>query len=335
MAISLTSTRICMFYGFFSESPMILPSNFAHLKKLCLTCLLFFVGDVAIAAIPSIKLERPESIQIKHLKPEFSISNSEISESSGVAMSLRYPGWLWTHNDSGDLPRLFLFAGSTIAETESDNIRTAFIAKQSNQDWEDLCMGDDGYLYVGSFGNNEKKREVATLLRLKEPEFQKSNVLVEAERIDFKYRNPISDHRRSYVRKDCEALCQWDDGLLLFTKRLVAEESDVYLLPDVIGYPAKREPLDALFLKRLNGIRGVTGAASWNRGDKVALLTYWSIWVFERDSNMTSDFWENPLYMRINAGQCEAICFLDANRLLLTNESQEVFVVDIRSFQKP
>src|SRR4051794_11565392 len=37
------------------------------------------------------------------------ITDPDLTESSGVAASHRYPGSYWTHNDSGDGPRVFLF----------------------------------------------------------------------------------------------------------------------------------------------------------------------------------------------------------------------------------
>ena len=47
------------------------------------------------------------------------LEDERINESSGVAASRMYPGYLWTHNDSGDSARLFLIAtnGKTLRNT--------------------------------------------------------------------------------------------------------------------------------------------------------------------------------------------------------------------------
>ncbi|MEO8498079.1 MAG: hypothetical protein ABI614_23685, partial [Planctomycetota bacterium] len=47
-----------------------------------------------------------ESPRIRQLG---TLANADILESSGLAASLDTPNLLWTHNDSGDGPRLFAF----------------------------------------------------------------------------------------------------------------------------------------------------------------------------------------------------------------------------------
>ena len=37
------------------------------------------------------------------------LAHPKIHESSGLAVSHRHPGLFWTHNDSGDAPRLYAF----------------------------------------------------------------------------------------------------------------------------------------------------------------------------------------------------------------------------------
>ena len=39
--------------------------------------------------------------------PTAIFDSRDIDESSGIVMSRQYPGIFWTHNDSGDLARLF------------------------------------------------------------------------------------------------------------------------------------------------------------------------------------------------------------------------------------
>ena len=77
----------------------------------------------------------------------------EITESSGLA---EVAGRVWTHNDSGDTPRFFLFDrnGTHLAIVELDGARAV--------DWEDLCAFQrDGrqYIAVADAGDNDRRRD--------------------------------------------------------------------------------------------------------------------------------------------------------------------------------
>ncbi len=81
------------------------------------------------------------------------VTNSELTEASGIAVSRTTPGVLWSHNDSRDGPRLFAFSpdGTDLGSFEVPG-GFAF-------DWEDMAAGPgpDGtgaYLYAGDIGDN-------------------------------------------------------------------------------------------------------------------------------------------------------------------------------------
>lgn len=80
------------------------------------------------------------------------LQSNELNESSGVA---QVGELLWTHNDSGDKPRLFAFASDGSLRGQF-NIRVA-----QALDWEDICaLSRDGkhYLAVGDVGDNSARR---------------------------------------------------------------------------------------------------------------------------------------------------------------------------------
>lgn len=100
------------------------------------------------------------------------VADPDIAESSGLAAArhpdtlAQVPGGLWTHNDSGDTPRLFLLSdhGTLLAEVAVD---VPFAT-----DWEDMCSFEmDGrpYLLVGDVGDNAHKRKRLTLWLIPEP----------------------------------------------------------------------------------------------------------------------------------------------------------------------
>ena len=88
-----------------------------------------------------------------------------VGEASGVAMSRRTPGILWSHNDSG---RASLFAfdngGNAKGRVESTAV--------SVNDWEDLAIGpcpDGSCLYIADIGDNNRVRGGITIYRVPEP----------------------------------------------------------------------------------------------------------------------------------------------------------------------
>ena len=256
-----------------------------------------------------------------------------LSESSGLALSRIHHGWCWGHNDSGNLPQLFLFKISEQKEASTEyHWKTVFPGKTVNQDWEDLHMSPDEILVLANTGNNLKNRSQLELITFKEPENLEYVQTIHADRHVFEYER--LGNQNKIARKDCEAICAVGDDLLLFTKRLVANYSDVYMIRDFLKNEAiedKKTVLRAEFVIRLKGVWGVTGADSWNSGAKIALLNYNSVLVFENaaESNLKS-FFESGKKVPLPFSQYEAIAFKDENNLILSNEKGELFILNLR-----
>ena len=105
------------------------------------------------------------------------LENRSINESSGLAASRRHAGRLWTHNDSGDKPRLFCF------DHKGKHLGTSKIRNAKAVDWEDMCSFElDGrpWLLIGDFGDNAKRRKSCSLYLVPEPEDPKSESTVAA-----------------------------------------------------------------------------------------------------------------------------------------------------------
>jgi len=93
--------------------------------------------------------------------------DSRLEEASGLVASVSNPGFLWTINDSGNLPEIFLI-------DQHASIRLVCrLANIQNRDWEDIAIdaGPDGkyYLYVADIGDNFSRYEHKLIYRLKEP----------------------------------------------------------------------------------------------------------------------------------------------------------------------
>jgi hypothetical protein len=89
----------------------------------------------------------------------------DIGESSGLAVSRRNPGLLWSHNDSGHAAVLFALDGTgTVRGQVRVPIRT--------RDWEDIsaarCPSGD-CLYIADIGDNKLTRRQVQIYRVPEP----------------------------------------------------------------------------------------------------------------------------------------------------------------------
>ncbi len=91
-----------------------------------------------------------------------------IGEASGLAASIANKGAMWTHNDSGGQPRLFLI--SETAELQA----IVTLEGVENRDWEDIVVGagpkaDKSYLYISETGDNNAVYQTKYIYRIEEP----------------------------------------------------------------------------------------------------------------------------------------------------------------------
>lgn len=108
---------------------------------------------VPLLALPLLAVVPPASGAVRgpnHIA--FHMGDPRIDESSGIAASIRFPGVVYTHNDSGDGARVFAVGpdGKTRAVLEL----TGFVAR----DWEAIAVGRDPRgrpsVYVADIGDN-------------------------------------------------------------------------------------------------------------------------------------------------------------------------------------
>jgi len=82
----------------------------------------------------------------------FTIRDPRITESSGLAASARHPGVVYTHNDSGGVPKIFALG-------EDGRVRAVLTVGGANaRDWEGMALGEDGRgrpaIFVADIGDN-------------------------------------------------------------------------------------------------------------------------------------------------------------------------------------
>lgn len=89
----------------------------------------------------------------------------ELTESSGLAVSRRNPGLIWSHNDSGSAAVLF-------ALDTAGAVRSRVRVPITTRDWEDVsaarCPSGD-CLYIADIGDNQRRRPQVQIYRVPEP----------------------------------------------------------------------------------------------------------------------------------------------------------------------
>ncbi|MEU9295278.1 WD40 repeat domain-containing protein [Streptomyces sp. NPDC048266] len=100
---------------------------------------------------------------------DFTIEDSRVTESSGLAASRAHPGVYWTHNDQ-DAPLIYGIdsrTGKTVATLTMQGVGTP-------RDMEAIAVGPDGDIYVGDIGDNlDGSWDHVWIYRFPEPEVLK------------------------------------------------------------------------------------------------------------------------------------------------------------------
>src|SRR5262245_31146252 len=117
------------------------------------------------AAVLSAWILRPETVPGPCELAAGPVTLPEIVESSGLAVSRRTPGVLWTHNDSGS--EAVLFAIDT-----AGRVRGRVRVPVRTRDWEDVSAGScpsGDCLYIADIGDNRQSRGRVQIYRVPEP----------------------------------------------------------------------------------------------------------------------------------------------------------------------
>ncbi len=250
------------------------------------------------------------------------LPDTRIDESSGIAASRRYPGCLWTHNDSGDDARLFLLdaQGKTLSEV---NVQGA-----EARDWEDMAVageGKDAWVYAGDIGDNAAVHPAIVIYRFREPQIDLANapaklpVTCETMMLTF----PDGAH-------NAETLMAAPNGqLLIVTKSL--DETAVYQTPKPFKAGGKQEMEKLGTIDIPVGFRKglTTGGDISPDGKQLTIITYvqahqWDLSGWKKDGSpqwnqicgQKALVWDLP-----KSKQMEAICYgIDGKKMFSISE---------------
>ena len=254
------------------------------------------------------------------------MESDEIRESSGLVKSRTYPGVFWTHNDSGDSPRIFAISA------EGELVAEVAVEDADHLDWEDIAVDDSGHLYVGDFGNNLNMRRDLVVYRIAEPDPYAGGATARADlSLPYRYADQESFPQWGAWNFDAEALFWMDGALFIFTKHRSDQRTRLYRLPAVPGSgEAVLEPVASFDLDGcpcpFDFLGNVTGADLHRDGDLLALLTYRALFLFGRDGDGDRPFRQlrSIQFRTRRTRQVESVAW-DGDELIFGNEQRYLF----------
>ncbi len=286
-------------------------------------------------AFPAQSIEIPTE-QGHTLQPYGKISFGPITESSGIIKSRMWDNVYWTHNDSFDEARIFAirrngeFVKPTWTETRNYDYTGIKIPDAVNIDWEDITADDAGNLIIAACGNNRSQRRDLSIYIIPEPNPGDAVMSTILQKIMFQYPDQVSFSPQE-ANFDCEAIFSLNGKVYFLTKHRSDSHTTLYRLDNPKSFYINKLTLLGEF--NINGFVTAADAIGVNGMNRLAVLTYNAVWIFEcRGQN--DDFFNGRVYWYpIKAKQCEGICFDNENTLLITNEQRDLYELKLDQFK--
>lgn len=218
---------------------------------------------LALAAAAAPAVAAPSADEPPPPKKLFTIKDDRITESSGLAKSVKFPGIWWTTNDSNDSARIF-------GVDKNGEVRAVLTFEAEVRDVEALAISKDGRIYVGDIGDNEGVRDQIHVYSMAEPE-KLENQQVRFRQYDFEY--PDGAHNAETLM-----IHPRNDRLYVVTKE--QKKGGLYAAPEV----ASREGVNKL--KRVGDMPALaTDGTFMPDALRIVVRTYLS---------MTAMTWSSP-----------------------------------------
>lgn len=235
-----------------------------------------------------------------------------INEASGLVVSNVHPATLYTHNDSGGDPDVYMI--DTLGRYQGK----ITLEGVKNKDWEDIAVGpgeylDSSYIYVGDIGDNDGKREQIQVYRFPEPSKVQKTLKVKPQKINLVYPDGPRDAETLIVDP-------WTGDLFVLSKR---DTSNIlYRAPakDLGKGEVKMEKI-----MKLPITMAVAGDISAD-GKQIVIKNYWVIyyWLREEGETVPEALARKPLQLPYKPEpQGEAIAFsIKGDRFFTLSENR-------------
>jgi hypothetical protein len=253
------------------------------------------------------------------------LENADIRESSGIAASRQWPGVFWTHNDSGDSPRIFAF------DRQGRDLGSYTVSGATALDWEDIAIGPgpepgSWSLYIGEIGGNKRDASEVVIYRVPEPEPRKGAHAKTEPAFPIRLRYPDGPH-------DAEALLVHpQSGDIYVVTKAFPDDRETHVFKAPAPHTAAVRTLQKAGVVRFANrslftmlLGRVTGGDISPDGRRVALCDYFRAHEAVLPAGRPfDDIWQqewSPVELAPRV-QGEAICYRhDGRALLATSES--------------
>jgi hypothetical protein len=256
------------------------------------------------------------------------LTDSALSETSGIAPSNQNPGYFWTQQDSGNSNEIQLIdrQGTVVGEFE--------LSGTTNRDWEDIAVGPGpvpgkSYVYVAEIGDNEFKHPVKIIYRFPEPTLSKASKPVRATVTGIEtIRVKMPDGP-----KNAEAI-MLDPGTLDLYVISKEEYTTVYKA----SYPQSLTAVTTMELTTIIPLDYMTAAAISPNGREILIRAYDELFYYTRraDESVEQALQRSPLMIPIvYESQGEAICWApDGSGYYTTSEKTGLFARPIYFYRR-
>lgn len=278
----------------------------------CLFFIMFLTAGLAGAQEIKLPVRKPEV-----LKAKFEFDYWGKLEFSGIVRSRTNKNVFWMQNDSGDQPRVFAIdsMGRFYQSDRYKNYEGITIAGAANVDWEDITTDNKGNLIIADVGNNYNDRKDLVLYVVPEPSPIASNTTF-LKKLFFKYPDQKTFTDKVDFNYDCEAVFFADGRFHMLSKDREDTFTRLYRMD-----AEKTDEVNTLTLLDKFDIGGkVTAADASEDGNRLVVITYDAIWLFERTSPASSYFKGNIWWLPVEAPQIESVCFKDDKAVWLVDE---------------
>ncbi len=250
------------------------------LNSFLITVVIFMFFGNTLSQLITKSVSLPDKKPVS-LKPYGSLGPPANLEPSGFVKSKLWKDVYWSHNDSGDIPRIFPVShdGKIITSQRNQNYTGVLIPDAVNVDWEDIATDNSGNIYIGDIGNNHQNRRDLVIYIINEPYPEQGKTSVKSK-IFYSY----PDQTEIPAKKEnfnAEALFWANEKLYILTKHYDDTHTKLYRLDSAeIGTVNTLTLLD-----RFDTRSNVTAADVTPDGKKLVLLTNEMIWLFEVKDN--------------------------------------------------
>ena len=213
------------------------------------------------------------------------IEEGVLSEISGLVVSRKHHGIIYTHNDSGNKPEVYML------DSLGKYLGKIRLMGVYNRDFEDISFGpgpvkDQDYLYVGDIGDNVGTHQELFLYRFPEPNKLSENLEILPEKFVLQYPDGPKDSETMMVDP-------WNGDVFLLSKR---DSSNVlYRAPaELLGpEPTVLEKVMTL------PITMSTGGDISADGKHILIKNYWTVyyWAREEGQSIESALSKKPLML--------------------------------------